>query len=91
MAAIILAHVVAVGGVGAVASERFDPGMLVGRHGLRGELTADPVGLLGHDYAHAVAKGGERGGAPTHATPEDGDIAGKLARARGCGERRGKE
>ena len=41
--------------VARVAAELLDPGMLVGRHGLRGELAADPVGGLGHDDASAPA------------------------------------
>ena len=36
------------GEVRGIPAELLDPGMLVGRNGLLGELTADPVGRLGH-------------------------------------------
>ena len=37
--------------IGTRPTDGLDERILVGRHGLRGKLTADPVGLLGHDHA----------------------------------------
>jgi len=76
--AVVLADALAEGAPGSGAAEHFDPGMFVRRHRLRGELAADPAGLLGHDHAQAGAAGGQRGGATARAAAHDGDIAGDL-------------
>src|SRR5205814_1962998 len=60
-APVVVANVVAELAVGAGAAELLDPRVLVGRHGLRCELTADPIGLLGHDHAAALAQRRQRG------------------------------
>ena len=49
MAAVILADAPPQGPVGGIDAELLDPGVFVGRDGLRGELAADPVGRLGQD------------------------------------------
>ena len=50
--AVVRADAVAQRAVGRGDAEPLDPGVLVGRHGLAGELAADPVGRLGqHDRA----------------------------------------
>jgi hypothetical protein len=36
-------------------TEGFNPGVLVGRDNLAGKLTADPIGLLGHEDAESEA------------------------------------
>ena len=73
--AVVVADAVAVGAVAPRAAERLDPGVLVGRDGLRGELAADPVGLLGHHHAQAVAQRGQRGGAAAGAAADDRHVA----------------
>jgi hypothetical protein len=47
MGAIVITHGIAVLTIGKRATEKFDPGMFVGRDGLAGELASDPVGFFG--------------------------------------------
>src|SRR5205823_5828862 len=77
-------------GVGAGAAELLDPGVFVRRDGLRRELSADPVGLVGDDDRHAVTQGRKRGGDAAGPASDHRDIAAELARARRSEERRGE-
>ena len=79
MIAIILADGIPVVAIGAGAAELLDPGMLVRRNALGGELAADPVCLFRQDDAHAVAQSGERGGASTDAGTDNRDVGMKVA------------
>ena len=72
--AVVLADSVAIGAVGLGGTEGFDPGVLIGGDGLRGELAADPIGLFRHDDAQAIAAGGEGGGAASGGAADDGDV-----------------
>ncbi len=49
--------------------------MLIGRHGLSGELTADPIGLLGEDHAPASPGGRKGRGTAAYAATDDDDIS----------------
>jgi hypothetical protein len=48
--------------------------MLVGRHRLRGELTADPVGRLGEQHLAPGAVRRERRGNASEASAHDQDL-----------------
>ncbi len=61
------------------AAEGLDPGILIGRDGLGGELAADPIGFLGNDDAHAIAGGSQGRGAPAGSAADDGHIATEFA------------
>ena len=55
--------------------------MLVGRNGLGGQLSADPVGVFRQDHPQAGAAGRERRGAAAEAPADDDEIGGPLNRA----------
>jgi hypothetical protein len=92
--------------VRARAADGFDEGVFIRRHGLRRELAADPVGLLGQDHALAAPRGGEGRGAAAESTADHHDVRGEFvsgaggfgrsgrgalrAREGGQGERRGE-
>src|SRR5207249_6149309 len=52
--------------------------MLVGRNGLGGELTSNPIGLFGKDDTIACPRRGNRGGTPTRAPTDDNHISAQL-------------
>lgn len=54
--------------------EPLHPRVLVGGHGLTGELAADPVRLLGEHDAASCPAGGECGGHATEAAAHDEDV-----------------
>src|SRR3954452_16037551 len=85
MIAVILTHPIAVRAVDRGGAERFNPGMLVGRNGLRCELTAYPVGLFRHDDAHSVAARCQRSRTAAYTSANDRYVATKFPR---CEERR---
>ncbi|ODA72355.1 hypothetical protein APS67_003532 [Streptomyces sp. AVP053U2] len=60
--------------VGGRDTELLDPRVFVRRDGLRGELAADPVGLLGEDDGAPRTAGGERGGHTARAAARDEDL-----------------
>jgi hypothetical protein len=62
------------------AAELFDPGMLVGRYRLGGQLAAHPIGLLGEDDLAAQLAGAERGRNPAKAAADDEDLGAELRR-----------
>ena len=72
--AVVPAHEVAEAAVAAGASVLLDPRVLVGRHGLAGELAADPVGLLGHHHAAAHGCGRHGRGAAARSPAHHQDI-----------------
>jgi hypothetical protein len=82
MAPIVVAHAVTKGPVPPRATERFDPGVLVGRNRLRRELPANPICFLGEDDALTVSEGGKRGSDPAKAAAHDRDVAAQLAAGR---------
>jgi hypothetical protein len=90
VAAIEIAHRLAVSTVGARTAKAFNPGVFVRRHGLGGELASNPVRLLGHDHPHAVTQRCQSRGAATHTAAGDGDIAGQPGGA-GQARRRGQQ
>ena len=67
--------------VAARARRAFDPGVLVRRHRLGGELSAEPVELLDEHYPGAEARRGERRRHPAEAAADDEDIGTHLAGA----------
>ena len=83
VAEVIIADALAEVEVGTGAAEGFDPGVLVGRNGLGGELAADPIGFFGQDDAEAVAGGGQRGRAAARATADDDEVGGEFLHSRG--------
>ena len=62
-----------------IDAELLDPGVFVGRHGLRRELAADPVGRLGHHDGASDPQRRQRRGAAPQAAPDDHEIGGDLA------------
>jgi len=76
--AIVIAHAGAQRQVTAGTSDGFDPRILVGRHRLLGELSADPIGLLGHDHPEPTPRGGQRGGTAAEAAANDHEIGGQF-------------
>src|SRR5690606_149068 len=78
--AVVVANTGAERLVAAGAADALDPGVLVERHGLRRQLSADPVGLLGHDDAETRARRGKRRCAATEPAADDDDVGRKLAR-----------
>lgn len=72
--AVVGADEFAVAAVVARAAEMRDPAVLVGRHGLRGELAADPGELFGHDDGAAGLGDRERGGDAADSASDHGDI-----------------
>jgi len=58
-----------------LAAELLDPRVLVGRNHLRSKLAADPIGFFGHDDAHAVTQGCDRGRDASGPAAENGNIA----------------
>ncbi|CAM5495478.1 hypothetical protein SVIOM342S_01811 [Streptomyces violaceorubidus] len=71
---VVLADALAQSPVGGGGAELFDPRVLVGRHGLAGELAADPVRLLGQDDAAAGPAGGEGRGDAAESAADDEDV-----------------
>ena len=78
MVAIVIADALPECPVRCTRAELLDPGMLVGRDGLGGELAADPVGRLGQYDRAAGPKRGQRRGAAPEAAPHDHHIRGDL-------------
>jgi hypothetical protein len=66
---------------------RFDPTMLVRRHGLRGELPADPIGFFRHHDPQAVAKRRDRRRATAQTPADNHQVRPDLA-ARSLGDSR---
>ena len=79
MAKLLVAH---------IASQLLDPGMLIGGHGLGGQLTADPVGRFGQDDSHVVFQRGQGCRAAAQPTPDDdqvgSDLAGRMGGSDSC-------
>jgi single-strand DNA-binding protein len=75
MIAIVSANCVAPGAITGGRAELLDPGVLVGRHGLRRQLPSDPVRLFGQDYAHAITERGKRGCETADARTDHGNVA----------------
>ena len=69
------------------AAEGFDPGVFIRRHGLRGELPADPIGFLRQNDLQPIPCGRERGGATAQATTDDDQIRAEFLRARSPGDK----
>ena len=95
MTAIVGAHAFAKRAVARRAAEALDPAVLIGRHGLRGELNADPRVLLCEDHLSSRTREGERrsDAADTGTDDEDvaiesGDQGGHAAKHRERGTRR---
>src|SRR5688500_1933828 len=74
MVPVVLAYALTQAAVAGGDAELFDPAMLIGRHGLAGELAAEPVILLGQDNAAAIAQGGQGRGDAAKATANHQDI-----------------
>ncbi len=74
VAAVVFADAAAQVAIGAGGAELLDPGVFVGRHGLLGELAAEPVGFLGEQYATTGAGRRERRGTTAQAAADDDDI-----------------
>jgi len=68
------AHAVAEPTVAKGAAELLDPRVLVRRHGLARQLSADPVGLLDDDHVLAHPGGGERRGETACAASQDDNV-----------------
>ncbi len=62
------------------ATEAFDPAVFVWRHGLRGELSADPSGFLGEDDGGTGLESGEGSGATADSSSNDGDFRAEVCR-----------
>ncbi len=76
MPAIIVPHALAQPAVVRSAAEALDPAVLVRGRQLRGQLTPDPIRLLGQDGAAAGFGNGECRGAAADARASDQDIGG---------------
>ena len=76
--AIVVAHAGSQRQVAACATDGLDPRILVGRYRLLGELSADPIGFLGHDHAEPTTRGGQRGGAASETAADDHEIGGQF-------------
>ena len=74
MAAIVIADSLPQCPVRRTRAKLLDPGMLVGRDGLRRELAADPVGRFGQDDRAAGPQSGQGGRAASQAAADDHDI-----------------
>jgi hypothetical protein len=74
MGAVVRTDALAQRAVARRASEALDPRVLVGRHGLRGELAADPVALLGQNHAAPGTACRERRGDAAEAAAHDQDL-----------------
>src|SRR5439155_3575786 len=72
--------------IGPRGAELLDPRVFVRRHRLRGQLAADPVGLLSEDHAPTSTGGGEGRGAAAGAAADDDDISLALRGRRRPGE-----
>ena len=64
--------------VARIAAELFDPGVLIRRNRLRGELAADPVGGLGQDHRQPLPQRRQRRRAASQPTPHDHQVGRKL-------------
>lgn len=84
VAAVPAAHPLAELAVGGGAAVRFDPGVFVGRDGLRGELAADPVRLFGEDHPFAELAGGEGAGHAADPGADDEDACLRFASRHAC-------
>ena len=82
VARVVVSHPPAQLPIASGAAGALDPGILVGRHGLRRELSANPVGLLGHDDAQTGARGGERSRASAESAAGDHEIGPDFPRPR---------
>ncbi len=87
MAAIIGADGGAQLAIGPRAAELLDPGMLVRRHRLLGELAADPIRFLGENYALAVARRRQRRGTAAEPAADNDHVGAEFAR-RSSGSKR---
>src|SRR5690242_10831009 len=74
VAAIELAHGVTPAPIGGGASRTFNPGVLVRRNSLSGELTANPIQFFGHDDLSPETGGGKRTGYSTKPPSNDQHI-----------------
>ncbi len=69
-----------------IRPELLDPGVLVGRNALRGELTTDPVSRLDHNGGATGPQGRKRRRTAAQATADDGDVGGDLSPIEGFRE-----
>jgi len=65
--------------VARIASQLLDPGMLIGEHGLGGQLTTDPDGRFGQDDSRVVFQRGQGCRAVAQPTPDDDQVGRDLA------------
>ena len=84
MAAVIVPDSLSERPIGGIGAELLDPGMFVGGHGLRGELSADPIGRLGQDDGAADAQRRQGRGAAAQTATDDREIRGDFSPARGA-------
>ena len=82
IAPVIFAHAVPISPVGERAAEHLDPGMLIGRDSLCGELSPQPIGFFGQDYAQAVSSGRQRRRASAGTATDNGHVASQFPRRR---------
>ena len=61
-------------------AELLDPGVLVRRHRLRGQLATDPRELLGQDHVRPAVGGGKGGGDASQSCSDDEDVGGQFTR-----------
>ena len=80
--AVVGADAVAQRAVARGAAVRLDPGVLVGRHRLAGELPADPVGRLAQHDVEPAAGRGDRRRDPAEAAAGDQDVRAPLDQSR---------
>jgi hypothetical protein len=76
MVAVVAPHAVAKPAITRGAAELLDPRVLIGRHGLAGELPADPIGFFGQYDAVAEAGGAHGRGAAARAAAHNKNVAG---------------
>src|SRR5262249_49723511 len=57
------------------SSEALDPGVLIRRHRLAGQLTANPVCFFSHDHPQTGTRGSQRCSATAQATANNDDIS----------------
>src|SRR5690606_28974224 len=77
--AVVLADAVAQLAIAAGDAELLHPGMLVGRHGLARQLTAEPIEFLAHDDGAARAQCAQGCSNATKAAANDEDVCVKLS------------